>query len=288
MASVRLAFSEELEGGKNKGSQWIHEWIDGNLSEEESLQYLRALIPDYQPKGAVVCVCSREQDWRDSLNSFNINCIRYIFRTQSFYLLSVIEKKYFIFVLVNLKESDWKERVSNALIQIRQSSFLKLFSKETLFFGVGKFSEFLSGLSGSFQTAIEMIDLQKKGFISHECIYENLHIYRLVLLLQDQGNINEYINEYVGPVIAYDKKHNSELLHTLVELLEANGSKNDAAKRLFIVRQTLYHRLEKLKELLGEDYMEPRKRAAIEFSLYAFRFLNHATQISASEKQAIQ
>ncbi len=95
------------------------------------------------------------------------------------------------------------------------------------------------------------------------------------------------MNEYLGSVIEYDQKHNSELLHTIAVLIESYGSKKDAAKRLFIVRQTLYHRLDRLKELLGEDYMEPTKRAAIEFSLYAHRYLSYNAALD-SELRAIQ
>ena len=51
----------------------------------------------------------------------------------------------------------------------------------------------------------------------------------------------------------------SELLRTLKVYLDHDGSKQIAAQQLFIVRQSLYYRLEKIEELLGADYMLPRK-----------------------------
>ena len=39
-----------------------------------------------------------------------------------------------------------------------------------------------------------------------------------------------------------------------------NGSKKETAEQLYVVRQTLYHRLEKLEELLGTDFMASPKR----------------------------
>ena len=206
----------------------------------------------------------------------------------AYYYFRLIENKHLIFILINLREDDWKIRVSKALHQIRQTDLFKRSSTDTPIFGVGKYIESLHKLSDSFSTAKESLQIQIKANMPHEIFYENLHIYRLVSILHKQGHLLEYMNEYIGSVIEYDQKHNSELLHTLAVLLESNGSKKDAAKRLFIVRQTLYHRLDKLKELLGEDYMKPTKRAAIELSLYAHRYLTSSNQAVDSEIMAIQ
>ena len=55
---------------------------------------------------------------------------------------------------------------------------------------------------------------------------------------------------------------------TLKVYLHTNGQKKDTAERLFIVRQTLYHRLEKIEQLLGPDFMQPEKRLALELMLF--------------------
>ncbi|MNP06542.1 hypothetical protein D3C76_985310 [compost metagenome] len=55
--------------------------------------------------------------------------------------------------------------------------------------------------------------------------------------------------------------------------MDHDGSKQVAAQKLFIVRQSLYYRLEKLKELLGEDFMVPETRLAISVALRAHQML---------------
>jgi PucR family transcriptional regulator, purine catabolism regulatory protein len=55
---------------------------------------------------------------------------------------------------------------------------------------------------------------------------------------------------------------------TLKVYLHTNGQKKDPAERLFIVRQTLYHRSEKIKQLLGPDFMQTEKRLALELMLF--------------------
>ena len=65
----------------------------------------------------------------------------------------------------------------------------------------------------------------------------------------------------------------SNLFETLCVYLECGGSKKETADRLFIVRQTLYHRIEKLELLLGEDFMAPSNRLALEVAIMASRLL---------------
>jgi purine catabolism regulator len=78
----------------------------------------------------------------------------------------------------------------------------------------------------------------------------------------------DMMTEYIQPVIDYDRKHNSKLVETLKVYLHNNGRKKDTAEQLFIVRQTLYHRLEKIELLLGLDFMQPEKRLALELMLF--------------------
>jgi len=98
-------------------------------------------------------------------------------------------------------------------------------------------------------------------------------MYRIISLLHQHEDLQEVVFEYLQPVITYDETYNAKLMETLKIYLACNGSKQETAKRLYIVRQTLYHRIEKLEKLLGEDFMEPEKRLAIEFMIMAYEYL---------------
>ncbi|MEN1969808.1 helix-turn-helix domain-containing protein [Lentibacillus sp. N15] len=63
------------------------------------------------------------------------------------------------------------------------------------------------------------------------------------------------------------------LLITLESILDNNSSYKLAAQQLFVVRQTLYHRMNKIKEILREGFLDSPKRLAIEFSIKAYRYL---------------
>jgi purine catabolism regulator len=79
--------------------------------------------------------------------------------------------------------------------------------------------------------------------------------------------------------------YDANLIDTLNVYLECNGSKKETAQRLYIVRQSLYHRLKKLNELLGEDFMMTPKRQAIEFAVSAYKYLNKNEHIFFKEEK---
>jgi purine catabolism regulator len=55
----------------------------------------------------------------------------------------------------------------------------------------------------------------------------------------------------LGPVLAYDVKNNSELMHSLEAYFETNRSWQDGADRLGIHKQTLVYRIRKIEQLTG-------------------------------------
>lgn len=88
-------------------------------------------------------------------------------------------------------------------------------------------------------------------------------------ILQDE-QLPLLIEEYLKPIIEYDQANQSNLLKTLQTFLLCKCNKKETADRLFIVRQTLYHRLQKIRELIGDDFLEPEKRLLLELLIYAY------------------
>ncbi|MRH41730.1 hypothetical protein GH741_03465 [Aquibacillus halophilus] len=278
---VRFFYIEEQR--KQKEQQWVYEWLNGEYKTEEIRQYLSSIDSKIKPQGAVVCICRLNQLIEDSKHSYFLAIFRNVLQKHGYFLISLCDQKQFIFVLINQRSlSDWKKRLEKALNHIKQLDLFKESKSDHALFGVGKMKVNIEALSESYSTAKEALQIQNQARLKDEIFYENLHIYRLVSKLSETVDLDDYVNEYLGAVIDYDEAHSSQLLYTLQVFLESNGSKNEAAKRLFVVRQTLYHRLDKLKELLGEDFMESSKRATIEFSLHAYHYNNPSINMPQS------
>ena len=99
--------------------------------------------------------------------------------------------------------------------------------------------------------------------------YTELHVYRLLPVLEKTGLLAALVRDYLDPILS-----DRELLKTLKVYLRYSGAKQETANALFIVRQTLYNRLDKIAELLGDDFMSPEKRLMIELALFGYEYRN--------------
>lgn len=97
--------------------------------------------------------------------------------------------------------------------------------------------------------------------------FDQLGLLRLLVPLAAGPELAGYVEDELGALLNYDSARNTTLLPTLIALLECNGNKSDAAKRLFIQRRTLYYRLDKVSRILGlsleENEVQLRLRVAV-------------------------
>lgn len=77
--------------------------------------------------------------------------------------------------------------------------------------------------------------------------------------------------EQVGPLIAHDSRHRTELLRTLDTYLTHGTSKAAAAAALGIRRQSLYDRLERIERLLGVEVDDADQQLGLRLGVLAWR-----------------
>jgi DNA-binding PucR family transcriptional regulator len=83
--------------------------------------------------------------------------------------------------------------------------------------------------------------------------YEQLGSYRLLAEVNDLGAIDRFIEEWLGPLIAYDERHAADLVRTLAAFLEWRGNYDGTAAALFVHRSTLKYRLRRIREVSNRD-----------------------------------
>jgi hypothetical protein len=104
--------------------------------------------------------------------------------------------------------------------------------------------------------------------------YDELGFYRLVDAAHRDGAVEDFVREWLGVLLDYDKTKNSELVHTLSEYLEYGGSYDESAAALHIHRSTLRYRLARIRELTGFDLRDVNTRFNLHAATRAWRFLN--------------
>ena len=98
--------------------------------------------------------------------------------------------------------------------------------------------------------------------------YDELGALRILANLSAGFDTAAPIEQELGPLLAYDRRHRTTLVQTLDVLLKA-AHKDEAAQRLGIRRQTLYYRIERIASLLGEDFLRPERRLGLSLALLA-------------------
>jgi purine catabolism regulator len=99
--------------------------------------------------------------------------------------------------------------------------------------------------------------------------FPDLSVYRLLLQLEYHPELQAFKQEILGPLFAYEG--GGELLRTLEAYFECNGNLSQAAEMLFIHRNTLIYRMERIAEISGLDLDNTETRLAVQLALRIHR-----------------
>lgn len=283
ISDLRKLFIEEKK--RMEEFEWLYGWLDGEHPLESINEYLLEKGMKLKSTEGVVLL-TKMQTFNETSNQ-DLTYINFLFRSvfeqNGFAVFSVEKRNELIFILVNNRPNkNIKERIKKAIEYIEDSEFIRKKSTAKIFMAVGRFVERLTDIHKSCHTAKETLRIQQEMSKEETYFYEDLHLYRLISQMNKHMDLQELVTEYLHPVLHHDQKYNGKLLETLKIYLECNGSKQETANKLFIVRQTLYHRLQKLENLLGKDFMDHEKRVALEFMLLVKDYLS--PNLSSSKK----
>ena len=90
-------------------------------------------------------------------------------------------------------------------------------------------------------------------------------------LLQElaEGAALEPFRALVGPLREHDRTRRSDLVLTLKMYFAAGGNASEAADRLFLHRNSMLYRLERIQKLTGLDLRDHRVALALQLGLLA-------------------
>jgi purine catabolism regulator len=97
--------------------------------------------------------------------------------------------------------------------------------------------------------------------------YGDLGLHRLLLGLRDQLEVRRFYEETLSSLVAYDQRHNTELVRTLKAYFEQNGNISETARVLYVHRNTLNYRLQRIAEISGLDLESADTRLALQVAL---------------------
>jgi sugar diacid utilization regulator/putative methionine-R-sulfoxide reductase with GAF domain len=108
-------------------------------------------------------------------------------------------------------------------------------------------------------------------------LYEELGIVRLLLGSGNDPDLQTFIDDVTGPLVAYDRDNDGALIRTLRVFFESDCSQRVAAERLFVHHKTLRYRLERIRQLTGLDLSRHEDRMRADFALRLLQVNQTAT-----------
>lgn len=146
--------------------------------------------------------------------------------------------------------------------------FIKSFPETKLAIGVSNIcNEFLK-LGKSYDIAQDIVRISKR-FNNEPSVYyfQDVAAYHLIDAFEDETHLQTFYQVTLGALEQFDQANNAELIDTLEAYFEANMNISQAAKNLYIHRNTFIYRLEKIQQILKQDFKSTENIFNIQLAL---------------------
>jgi purine catabolism regulator len=138
--------------------------------------------------------------------------------------------------------------------------------------GLGLPAPDLADWHASFRQAGQALEMARRLGESKPLFYADLSVYRLLFQLEHSPELIAFQEETLGPLLANDGA--AEFIHTLEAYFEHNGNLSQTADALFVHRNTLVYRLERIETITSLDLDKPENRLAIQLALRIHRMMH--------------
>ena len=143
-----------------------------------------------------------------------------------------------------------------------------------LIFG-DKYKNLLS-IKDSYSDAIRAYELYEYNNWNNHCIdYSTLGFYKILFQVNSINTLKDYGEETLKPLIEIRENSSLNQIETLKSYLNNNFNLLKTADELFIHRNTLIYRLNKIKEILKNDLEDARYKNELLNSLMIIDYLNY-------------
>ncbi len=166
---------------------------------------------------------------------------------------------------------DLLNKISNS---IKSSLLLNHFSFDI---GVGRIYQSKEGLPLSYNEACKALKIYRQTHHKQTNInpinivhFNKLGIWRLLSLIQNQDEVDDFIKDTICKLKEYDNKYNTNYIETLKVHMDHNCSIKRTAQHLNVHYNTIAYRLERIKTLFDIDLSDQMQRLSMELALMLF------------------
>lgn len=148
--------------------------------------------------------------------------------------------------------------------------------KRTAFLiGIGRQYKTIDSLHKSFSEAHEAIRLMQRfndqSVVSH---FEDYSVYHFLDSNIKTPELESFFYSSLGPIYDHDHAHSTSFMITLENYFAYNRNVSEAAKAMFIHRNTFIYRIDKIKEILQTELKDSEELLLIQLALKIYRLLH--------------
>jgi purine catabolism regulator len=121
----------------------------------------------------------------------------------------------------------------------------------------------------SFRQAGQALEMARRLSLENPSYFPDLSVYRLLFQLEHHPDLKVFKEEILESLLAYEGS--GDLVKTLEVFFEHNGNLSQAAEALYIHRNTLIYRMERIAEITGLDLDNTETRLAVQLALRIHR-----------------
>jgi purine catabolism regulator len=143
------------------------------------------------------------------------------------------------------------------------------YPKTPLRCGIGAPAREISTWRTSFRQAGQALEMARRLGAREPLFFPDLSVYRLLLQLEHSPELISFQEEILGPLLAHESS--DELISTLEAYFQHNNNVSQTAEALYIHRNTLVYRLERIAAIANLDLDEPETRLAVQLALRIYR-----------------
>ena len=138
--------------------------------------------------------------------------------------------------------------------------------------GVGNPCQSISDYRRGFAEAREALQmgqsLNREGGVTH---FNDLGVYRYLYKIARMDDLRDMYQDQVARIATYDRRKGTDLLDTLETYLECAGNLTKTSNRLFVHRNTLIQRLERLQSLCDIDLQERSNWLTLQVAIKVYK-----------------
>lgn len=141
--------------------------------------------------------------------------------------------------------------------------------------GVGAVADDPASLPRSFSDSVRALEVREHSMRPEGIVrFDDLGVYRILDAHANSGDVHEFVREWLGALLDYDRRHRSTMTETLTQYLEYGGRYDDTAAALRIHRSTLRYRMSRIQELTGRDLHDVDNRLNFHLATRALQVIS--------------